>query len=52
MDLNTPLDSLTGIGPSISYKLKRLNLNTIKDLIFHFPFRYDDFSQVENINQA
>ncbi len=44
MNLKTPLSHLLGIGPSLSYKLQRLNLNTIENLIYHFPFRYDDFS--------
>lgn len=52
MDLSTPLKSLIGIGPSLSYKLKRLNLNTVEDLIYHFPFRYDDFSNSTSIRDA
>lgn len=44
MDLATPLTVLTGIGPGIAYRLKRLGLNTIQDLVYHFPFRYEDFS--------
>ncbi len=52
MDLQTPLSQLTGIGPGLLYKLSRLNLNTIEDLIYHFPFRYDDFSQSTTIKDA
>lgn len=52
MDLKTPLTQLTGIGPNLSYKLKRLELNTVKDLIYHFPFRYEDFSQVSTASEA
>ncbi len=52
MDLKTPISSLSGIGPSLSYKLSRLNLNTIEDLIYHFPFRYDDFSNSSSIKDA
>lgn len=52
MDLKTPLTLLTGIGPFLSFKLKALNLNTIEDLIYHFPFRYDDFSQSTTIKDA
>ena len=52
MDLKTPLKSLTGMGPSLLYKLGRLNLNTVEDLIYHFPFRYDDFSQATTIRDA
>lgn len=52
MDLNTPLYTLTGIGSSLTTKLRRLNLNTISDLIYHFPFRYDDFSKISKANEA
>ncbi len=52
MNFKTPLTSLTGIGSQLSYKLKRLNLNTVEDLIYHFPFRYDDFSQTTTIKEA
>ncbi len=52
MDLKTSLSGLTGIGPGLSYRLKRLNLNTIEDLIYHFPFRYDDFSNTTSALDA
>jgi len=52
MDLRTPLANITGIGPGILYRLKRLNLNTVEDLIYHFPFRYDDFSNTTSALDA
>lgn len=52
MDLKTPLYQLTGIGSLLTYKLKQLNLNKVSDLIYHFPFRYDDFSQNTTILEA
>ncbi len=52
MDLNTALKHLPGIGPSLSYKLSKLELNTVKDLIYHFPFRYDDFSNIKPAIEA
>ncbi|MBI2021706.1 ATP-dependent DNA helicase RecG [Candidatus Daviesbacteria bacterium] len=52
MDLKTPLSALAGIGSSFAYKLRRLNLVTVEDLITHFPFRYDDFSQISSARQA
>lgn len=52
MNLNTPLSQLTGIGPFLLYKLKTLNLEAVEDLIYHFPFRYDDFSAVKSTSQA
>ncbi|MBI2330331.1 ATP-dependent DNA helicase RecG [Candidatus Daviesbacteria bacterium] len=52
MELQTSLSQITGIGPGLLYKLKRLNLNTIEDLIYHFPFRYDDFSNTTSALEA
>lgn len=52
MELKTPLAQLTGIGPALLYKLKGLNLNTVEDLIYHFPFRYDDFSNTTSALDA
>lgn len=52
MNLKIPLAALTGIGPGFLYKLRRLNLNTVEDLIYHFPFRYDDFSNTTSALEA
>lgn len=52
MNLKIPLSGVTGIGPGLLYKLKRLNLNTVEDLIYHFPFRYDDFSNTTSALEA
>ncbi len=46
MDLNTELIKIDGIGPKFIPKLTKLNIKTVKDLLWHFPFRYDDFSKV------
>lgn len=46
MDLNTELVKIDGIGPKFIPKLAKLNIKTVKDLLWHFPFRYDDFSKV------
>lgn len=49
MDPNTKIEHLPGVGSSYAKKLKKLEINTITDLIYHFPFRYDDFSQIQQI---
>ena len=51
MDPNTPIDQLPGIGKYYAYKLKSLEVKTVEDLIYHFPFRYDDFSQIREIGE-
>lgn len=51
MLLSVPLSSLNRVGHSTTQHLKRLGLETVQDLLFHFPFRYDDFSQSTPIEQ-
>lgn len=48
MDSKTPIAKLAGIGKYYSFKLKRLGIATLEDLIYHFPFRYDDFANVNS----
>lgn len=52
MNLNTPLSNFAGIGPGLVYKLSKLNLFTVEDLIHHYPARYDDFSNISNTLDA
>lgn len=51
MNLNTPVQQLAGIGPVFQKKLKKLGIKTVEDLIFHFPHRYEDFSNVTPITK-
>lgn len=51
MNINTTLDKIYGIGPKIYKKLEKIGLNTMSDAIFHYPFRYEDFSQLKQINE-
>lgn len=49
MDLNTTLDKIYGIGPNIYKKFQKLGLNTVEDMLFYYPFRYDDYSDIKKI---
>jgi len=51
MQLNTPIENITNIGPVYKRKLKRLGISTVSDLLFHFPRRYEDFSNLISINK-
>ncbi len=46
ISLNTSLAEVKGIGPRFQEKLKKLHLETVKDLLWYFPFRYEDFSNI------
>ena len=47
-----PLTTLPGIGPKSAQTLSKLGLNTLGDLLFYFPRRYDDYSALKTINRV
>lgn len=49
--LQAPLKVLPGVGSRYSQSLSNLGLNTLNDLLYHFPRRYDDYSQLKPINR-
>jgi ATP-dependent DNA helicase RecG len=49
--LLAPVISITGIGESMSARLEKLGITTIKDLLNYYPRRYDDFSNLLPINR-
>jgi ATP-dependent DNA helicase RecG len=51
LTLSTPIQAIGPIGKAIASRLKKLDLKTAEDLLWHFPFRYDDYSQLKNIDQ-
>lgn len=52
MDLNLKLSSLPGVGLAMFKKLEKLELTKVGDLVFHFPFRYDDFSVKKSVSET
>ncbi|OGZ37339.1 MAG: ATP-dependent DNA helicase RecG [Candidatus Portnoybacteria bacterium RIFCSPLOWO2_12_FULL_39_9] len=51
MSLNSPIEHLKKVGPSYLKILHKVGIKTVKDLLFYFPHRYDDFSQIVPISQ-
>ncbi|MDO8443967.1 MAG: ATP-dependent DNA helicase RecG [bacterium] len=49
MNLNSPLSELSGLGPKTIEKLNRLGLFTARDLLFYFPRRYEDYTDITKI---
>src|SRR5687768_9360979 len=47
--MQTPLQFLKGVGPRKAADLKKAGLNTVEDLLFRFPRRYEDRSRLQNI---
>lgn len=50
LNLSDKVGTISSIAKKLSPKLKKIGIETIKDLIFYYPFRYDDFSQIKYIN--
>jgi len=49
--LQTPLAEIKGIPPRLLKRLEKLKILTIKALLWHFPSRYEDFSEILPIAQ-
>lgn len=47
--LSKSCESLAGVGPILANKLSRCGINTLADLLFHLPFRYQDRTRVTPI---
>jgi ATP-dependent DNA helicase RecG len=43
--LDAPTTVLNGVGPVNAERLEKLGVRTLGDMLYHFPRRYDDYSQ-------
>jgi len=51
LTLDTKIKEIKKVGPTYLKRLHQLKIKNIRDLLFHFPHRYDDFSQIVSISQ-
>lgn len=51
ISLNAACSQLHGVGPQSMARLARCGINTVADLLWHLPSRYDDCTQVTPIAQ-
>lgn len=49
MKLDTPIAQIKGVGDATAEKLATLGVQTVEDMIYLFPRKYDDFSKVIKI---
>ncbi len=49
--LRRPVSEIRGVGRVISQRLATMGLETIRDLLYHFPRRYDDYTLLRPINK-
>ena len=47
----SPITEIKGIGEKQAEKFSKLNIETVQDLLFHIPFRYQDTSSVISIDE-
>ena len=48
-ELKTPVIKLNRVGKNIAQQIKKLGIETVDDLITHYPSRYDDYSEILSI---
>ena len=50
-DLKVDIQYVKGIGPKRAYKLNKLGIFTLKDLLYYFPRQYEDRNNLKKIAQ-
>ena len=48
--LDTAVSDLKGVAKQTLPKLKRLGLQKVEDLVYHFPHRHNDFAQIGKVS--
>ena len=49
MDLSTDIKYIKGVGDVIAEKFSKLGIGTVRDLLYHFPRDYEDWSKITPI---
>ncbi|MFA6981628.1 MAG: DEAD/DEAH box helicase, partial [Patescibacteria group bacterium] len=49
IDLGSPVGVVPKIGARYKFMLEKLIIFTVGDLLYHFPYRYDDYSEIKNV---
>jgi len=49
MNLSSPVESIPRVSAAYQKRLNRLGIKTIKNLLYHFPHRYEDLSNIVKI---
>jgi len=50
LTLTSSIKEINKVGIATARQLKNINIEIVEDLLHYYPFRYDDFSAVANIN--
>ncbi|MDP2648059.1 MAG: ATP-dependent DNA helicase RecG, partial [Candidatus Yanofskybacteria bacterium] len=46
VQLDTPIEHMRSVGPRNLSRLQKLGIKRIRDLLWHLPVRYDDYSEI------
>ncbi|MBI1911557.1 MAG: ATP-dependent DNA helicase RecG [Deltaproteobacteria bacterium] len=49
--LNTPLEFVKGVGPKLAERLGKKGLNTVEDMLYYLPLRYEDRRKIKKIRE-
>ncbi len=49
LTLDATLDVISGVGKVTAQSFRRLGVRTVRDLLYHFPHRYDDYTKQKKI---
>jgi ATP-dependent DNA helicase RecG len=52
VDLDAAVTALPGVGPALARKLAALELHTVRDLLEHYPRRYQDAGEVLDLSDV
>ena len=50
LSLESPISDLAGIGPVLASKFEKLGVKSVRDLLYFFPHRHMDYSQIRPIS--
>ncbi|TAL60332.1 MAG: DNA helicase RecG, partial [Legionella sp.] len=51
ISLDSKISELNRVGCSLGSRLNRLGIKTTQDLLYHFPFRYEDWRGCKKISE-
>ncbi len=52
LTLATPVQYVPRVGPAMASRIAKLGITTVRDFLYHIPFRYNDFSLVSDIHRV
>ena len=52
MNLQKKVADLFMVGSIYAKRLEKLNIKNVENLLYHFPFRYDDYSLISPVNKV